>query len=500
MRLVANWLLGIEEESRFESRSPHWMFFLECETVWKLRWLGFFDALRLGPLSSFSKLSPPLPRNRLNCARFREYFSNNTHPSSPLSPNLFEDDVMSLRFPTRSLHLAVHCAILVALGGLPKCTCAQDLDLPSAIKAVQAADAKGEGQAEAVKAWKTLSQTPVSQLPLILAGMDDANPLATNWLRMASDAVSSQALAKKQALPQQALEEFLADTSHSPAGRVTAFELLAKVDTTAHKRLIPGKLDDPSMELRYMAVEMAVEKAEKLADDDKQKLAKDAYRRAFRSARNLKQAEQIAESLEKLGERPSLSTHFGFIMRWKLVAPFDNVDQKGFDVEYGPESDPKLDSYTGKESQVKWVDHTTKDSLGLVDLNDALARHKGAICYAYAEFISATERSCELRLGCINANKVWLNGELLISNHVYHAGRSMDQYRGSGKLKKGVNQILVKVCQNEQEEQWAQDWQFQLRVCDKLGTGLLSTDRPAFKAAANIPAAGAPAANATASK
>ena len=60
----------------------------------------------------------------------------------------------------------------------------------------------------------------------------------------------------------------------------------------------------------------------------------------------------------------------------------------------------------------------------------------------------------------------------------------MDQYRGTGRLKKGVNQILVKVAQNEQDEQWAQDWEFQLRVCDELGTGLLSTDRPAFKAAA----------------
>jgi hypothetical protein len=44
-------------------------------------------------------------------------------------------------------------------------------------------------------------------------------------------------------------------------------------------------------------------------------------------------------------------------------------------------------------------------------------------------------------------------------------------------LKKGRNEILVKICQNEQTEDWAQTWDFQLRVCDALGTAVLSQDR-----------------------
>ena len=31
------------------------------------------------------------------------------------------------------------------------------------------------------------------------------------------------------------------------------------------------------------------------------------------------------------------------------------------------------------------------------------------------------------------------------------------------------NEILIKVCQNEQEDTWAQLWSFQLRVTDHLG-------------------------------
>ena len=40
---------------------------------------------------------------------------------------------------------------------------------------------------------------------------------------------------------------------------------------------------------------------------------------------------------------------------------------------------------------------------------------------------------------------------------------------GRGVLKQGRNEILVKICQNEQNDNWAQSWGFQLRICDALG-------------------------------
>jgi hypothetical protein len=39
-------------------------------------------------------------------------------------------------------------------------------------------------------------------------------------------------------------------------------------------------------------------------------------------------------------------------------------------------------------------------------------------------------------------------------------------------LERGLNQVLIKVCQNEQTDDWAQDWVFQLRVCDDTGGGI----------------------------
>jgi ribosomal protein L11 methylase PrmA len=70
-----------------------------------------------------------------------------------------------------------------------------------------------------------------------------------------------------------------------------------------------------------------------------------------------------------------------------------------------------------------------------------------------------------------------VNGKLITSNHVYHANTSIDQYIARATLNEGTNEILVKIAQNEQEESWAQRWQFQLRICDEFGTAILPTDR-----------------------
>ena len=83
----------------------------------------------------------------------------------------------------------------------------------------------------------------------------------------------------------------------------------------------------------------------------------------------------------------------------------------------------------------------------------------------------------DLRLGSICAAKLWLNGKQLMEHDVYHSGTKIDQYVARGKLRAGANKILVKVCQNEQTESWAQDWSFQLRICDRVGTAVLSENR-----------------------
>jgi hypothetical protein len=133
---------------------------------------------------------------------------------------------------------------------------------------------------------------------------------------------------------------------------------------------------------------------------------------------------------------------------------------------------------------VKWLEHTTADDFGAVDLTKALDKHKGAVAYAAAEFIADEAQRVDIRVGSINAVKVFVNGRQIDERHVYHSGSEVDQYVSQADLNKGKNVILVKICQNEQTDAWAQDWKFQLRVCNEIGTAVLSQDRPTSKTAA----------------
>ena len=123
------------------------------------------------------------------------------------------------------------------------------------------------------------------------------------------------------------------------------------------------------------------------------------------------------------------------------------------------------------------------DTVGLFDIARLTRPHKGAVTYAATEFQSDREQEIEFRLSTQNAWKVWLNGEFLFGQEEYHRGSMFDQYAVRGRLKPGKNVILLKVCQNEQTQDWAQTWAFQFRVCDVSGRGLRSS---AERAAANV--------------
>ncbi|HWC90802.1 MAG TPA: hypothetical protein VG433_14130, partial [Pirellulales bacterium] len=99
----------------------------------------------------------------------------------------------------------------------------------------------------------------------------------------------------------------------------------------------------------------------------------------------------------------------------------------------------------------------------------------GCAAYAAAEFYSPGRQEVDLRLASACATKLWLNGKVIDRHRIYHTGASIDQYQSHATLEPGRNLILLKVCQNEQTQSWAQDWEFQFRVCDSVGAAILST-------------------------
>lgn len=348
------------------------------------------------------------------------------------------------------------------------------------LKVIQKVEAEGRGNVAAAGAWRELAQLDPHALPVILAAIDEEQLITANWIRSAVDAIAERAIRSGAGLPQTELEKFLKDTSHAPRARRLAFEWLLQVNPHAEDRLIPTMLHDPSVEFRRDAVArlIAAGQKEEKAGKDRHPNAVALYKEALTGARNEDQVKQIVERLGIYGETVDLPTHFGFLMRWKLIGPFDNTEKSGFDRVYPPEEAIDLQAeYKGKSSTVRWIDYVSEDNYGMVDINKGLVEEKGVAAYAFHEFTSDIAQDVELRVGGKNAFKLWVNGALVYNRDEYHHGTKLDHYRAKARLKEGKNAILLKVCQNELVASWTKVWRFQIRVCDAAGTAILSTTR-----------------------
>jgi hypothetical protein len=177
------------------------------------------------------------------------------------------------------------------------------------------------------------------------------------------------------------------------------------------------------------------------------------------------------KELQSLGVKTDVAAHFGLLRTWLLLGPFEGSGGKGFTTAFPPEQQVDLTrTYEGKnEARLRWITHTTTEGYGVVDLNKAIGKHHGAVAYAFAAVLSPTEQAVQLRAGSDNAIQIFLNGRLVFAREEYHHGMRLDQHVSRGTLRAGRNEILVKVCQNEQTDDWAQAWAFQLRVCDRAG-------------------------------
>lgn len=364
-------------------------------------------------------------------------------------------------------------------GGLVACLCLQlcsaaPSDVLDAIKKVRAVGLEGRGNVEASAAWKQIAASDLGLLTTILGGMDGAEDLNANWLRAAVDTIVARESAAGKKLPVEDLLAFIRDTNHSPRARRLAFELVARVQPDTAEKLLQVMLNDPSLELRRDAVDRVIASAGRALEGGRKPEAIQRYREALGVARDVDQIQDVAKKLRDLGESVDLPKLFGFLMQWKVIGPFDNTDGKGFAAVFPPEKQIDLAAeYDGKSGKVRWKDYTTKNDFGMVDINTVYEPLKSVTAYAYTEFVSDKARPAELRLGCKNAWKVWFNGKLLWEREEYHRGMQIDQYRLSCQLQPGRNTILVKACQNELVQKWTIEWQFQLRVCDHLGTAIL---------------------------
>jgi hypothetical protein len=348
-------------------------------------------------------------------------------------------------------------------------------ELAGPIQVLRAVAAEGQGNAAATTAWQRVAAADVRAVPDLLGAMDGANDYALNWVRSAVEAMVQRGTTAGRPLPVAELEGFLRETKHHPRARRMAYELIRQADPGLARRLLPGFVNDPDNELRRDAVQLLADAAAKTAPTDKA-AAIAGFRQALGYAREAEQIDDLAKKLGDLGEKVDLRKVFGWVTQWKLIGPFDNTKGAGFAKAFPPEE--KIDlaaELDGKIGKVRWVDFVAKGDYGQVDFNQPFTSLKEVTGYAYSEFWSDAERPVQIRLGCDNGWKVWLNGKFLFGRDEYHRNVEIDQYRLAAVLKPGKNTLLVKCTQNEQVEDWTKTWEFALRVTDEQGTPIVSS-------------------------
>ncbi|WP_163866408.1 DUF3857 domain-containing protein [Myxococcus eversor] len=156
--------------------------------------------------------------------------------------------------------------------------------------------------------------------------------------------------------------------------------------------------------------------------------------------------ERARGRLTRAGE---VKTWMGFMGDYYVVGGFDNEGKSGCDTDFGPEA-ASLDlgaTYAGaKGRQVSWRKLTANTADGYVDLATAVRPNREAVAYAVTWLESSQETRVALGLGTSGAFRLWVNGQLAAKEDRYNLPRP-DQSRVSVKLRKGLNRVLLKVCQ-----------------------------------------------------
>ncbi len=333
-------------------------------------------------------------------------------------------------------------------------------------KGLNDAQPRGGNSELMAQKWQSLVAEGQAAVPVILNAMDAGKPLGLNWLRPALDAVLEKE--KPTANTIAVLESFVKNNANGGIARRQAFEWLQKLDEPKAKRLIPGFLKDINPDLRRDGVALEIQMLKNLPKGNQ---VTTKCQDILKVACDLDQVSELAKILKAESVEVDLLKHYGFLTDWAVLGIFDNTRELGFEKAYPVE--PKVDpnqTYQGKGSKpAKWFPTKTTSPEGVVDFNKLIGKEKSAIAYAWTKVESPIDQEVEIRLGCITSLKVWLNGDWVFQRDEYHHGQNPNQHIARCKLKKGTNDLLVKVCQNNQTEAYAQNWQLQARFTDFAG-------------------------------
>ncbi len=171
------------------------------------------------------------------------------------------------------------------------------------------------------------------------------------------------------------------------------------------------------------------------------------------------------QTIIELGGDPAVSQKLrGILTSYWVLGPFPGgTGAEHLDRELSPEEAVDLNEQLDHRNRKrKWREIQSTADDGLVDFEQIFRRTENVIAYAYTELVAADDFPIIFRLGSDDGIKVFLNGEEIHRNPATR-GYSRDSDTADGRLKKGKNEILLKISQGGGQ------WVFAARVTDADG-------------------------------
>ena len=179
-------------------------------------------------------------------------------------------------------------------------------------------------------------------------------------------------------------------------------------------------------------------------------VAQEAQRLAGLVARQLERAQHLTTpgALSGRISEPGEVDYYRFTISegtslgpWWVIFPFDNIDEKGFDTIYPPETEIDFNKeYIGKEGRkIGWykTESRGENVFSNVPEDDVTG-------YALTYLESDRDQNYLLSLGSDDTIKIWVNDELVFSKYVHRPLRRADDVIQL-PISKGRNKILVKI-------------------------------------------------------
>lgn len=166
----------------------------------------------------------------------------------------------------------------------------------------------------------------------------------------------------------------------------------------------------------------------------------------------------IAENeISRMAEREDLGDISAFIERvknasdfvsdWWLIGPFDNINDQGLVMKYGPEDkfDTKM-TFTGiGNREVKWNSYNNSIS-GYIDFTKVFHSSENGVAYAGRIIRVDEDMLVKIGIGSNDGVRMWLNDKLVLDHKVLRKAEPNQEILYL-PFKKGDNTVLIKIDQ-----------------------------------------------------